>query len=85
MKCPYCGEEMKLGRIYGEGEHAVFWLPEQAEYTRWILTQNRILECGGRMLDTVSKVGFFYMAKPESYWCEHCRIFITRTENRKEM
>ena len=85
MKCPYCGEEMKLGRIYGEGEHAVFWLPEHTDYKKWLLSQKRIKDSGGVMLDSATKVGFFAMAKPESYWCETCRIFITRTEYLKDM
>ena len=85
MKCPYCGQEMKLGRIYGEGEHGVFWLPEKADLGGWILTKKKIDDCGGIMLDTVTKVGFFAMAKPESYWCDNCQIFITRNKYRKDM
>ena len=85
MKCPYCGEEMKLGRIYGEGEHALFWLPEDTAYTQWLLTQKRIEQCGGIMLDTVTRVGFFAMDKPESHWCDPCRVFITRMEYRKDI
>ena len=78
MNCPYCGKEMKLGRLHSVSEHAVFWLPDHTEYKEWILTKERIEEHGGVVLDNVSKIGFLAKAKPESYWCENCNICITK-------
>lgn len=78
MKCPYCGQEMKLGQLRSESDRAVFWFPDHIKYRQWILTKKRIEEYGGVVLDTVSKIGFFATEKAESYWCERCNICITR-------
>ena len=78
MQCPYCGQEMKLGRLHGEGGHAVLWLPDKTEYKQWLLTEKRVEEYGGVVLDTVSKIGFFAKTKPESYWCSSCNLCITK-------
>lgn len=78
MKCPYCGQEMKLGRLRGAGGHAVFWLPDNIIYEQWALTKNRIEAHGGVVLDDVTKIGFVAKARPESYWCNNCDICITK-------
>lgn len=78
MKCPYCGQEMQLGRLQGAGGHAVFWFPDNTDYEQWTLTKNRIEAHGGVVLDDVTKIGFIAKARPESYWCSNCNICITK-------
>lgn len=77
MKCPYCGQEMKLGRLRSASGYGVFWLPEGSEF-EGLLTGKRIEESGGVLLDPVTKIGFFAKEKPESWWCPCCRIFLTK-------
>ena len=79
MKCPYCGKEMELGRLHSSSGRAVFWLPDNTEYKEGLITKKKIEEYGkGVILDTVSKVGFFSKKKPKSYWCNNCKVFITK-------
>ena len=77
MKCPYCGEEMKPGRLCSASGYGVFWLPEGSEY-EGLLTGKKVEEHGGVLLDTVTRIGFFAREKPESCWCPSCRIFLTK-------
>ena len=77
MKCPYCGQEMKPGRLHGgKGNYAVYWLPDTVE--EFLFTKDRIEKNGGVVLDDVTNIGFFSASKPESYWCSNCNIFITK-------
>ena len=79
MKCPYCDQEMKLGRLYGVSGCAVFWLPENTDTTDWwVLSQKKIEESDGVMVDAARKVGMLAKEKPESYFCRDCGIFLTK-------
>lgn len=77
MTCPFCGGDMKIGRICAPSPEAVFWLPLGAKL-RWNLaTETTIGESGGFILGTATKAFFFAKDKLDSYYCSECRCILT--------
>ena len=78
MQCPYCRKEMIVGTIYGAGDRAAYWLPGRSKRDYHLLTRKNIEKRGGMMLDDVSRLGFFAKARPDSHYCNACRMFLTK-------
>lgn len=76
-KCPYCGQKMTCGRIFGVSGRGVYWLPDGAELNAGCLTSNAVEGVGGLVLGTVRKAGFLSKERPATWCCSGCRVMIT--------
>ena len=89
MQCPYCGGLMRPGHLYGEGGRGVYWLPEgrRPKDLGMILSQKKIQEASGIVLDELYPVGFLTKDRPDSYSCEACGVLMTKfkTEIKKSI
>lgn len=80
MTCPFCGEEMVLGRIRPMGLRAPFWLPDdyQAHSMGPFLTTKGVESIGGRVIGKAAKIGFIAYSLPASLLCRKCDFLITK-------
>ena len=43
MNCPYCGKPMEAGRVPGDRQNGMFWLPEKEEvavaFANWVVDE----------------------------------------------
>ena len=76
MKCPYCGEEMEKGTIYGRKDAGLPWYPENEKAPAWI-SESAVAKRNGLLL---GKDGIFPQstlslknAKLETHICRKCR------------
>ena len=76
-RCPYCGGELIAGRIFSDGGHAAWWLPDRAEPGTFV-TEKSIEKRGGFLLGKATKVGLFAAERPVSLHCANCEILITK-------
>lgn len=70
MNCPYCGEELISGFIYGGSygvNHSLKWLPE---------TKKPTLEALELESEIISKNSYFSEPKVKCYKCSSCRKII---------
>ena len=69
MNCPYCGKPMEEGRVPGDRQHGMFWLPENAEiavaFANWVVDEE-----GGIPLADPKFFGFPYL---KTYICRACK------------
>ena len=82
MKCPFCGEEMILGRIQPAGWRIPYWLPDKVvvKDLPFYLTAKRIERAGGRIVGTATNIGIGLVAEElcGSALCETCNLLITQ-------
>ena len=72
MNCPWCGREMQVGEIQGDGRRCVRFYPEGVKYT-----MGDIL-CGiGRLLAVKNKWSVFHLP---AHYCGHCKRMVVETE-----
>ena len=76
MQCPYCGEEMEKGAIYGRRDVGLPWYPEN-ERLPAVISENIVAKRNGLLL---GKGGVFptstlsvKAAELETYICRKCR------------
>jgi len=69
MECPYCGKPMEDGRIPGDRQNGMFWLPENEEisvaFANWVMDEK-----GGIPLADPKFFGFPYL---KAYICRECK------------
>lgn len=80
MVCPYCSREMNVGSIYAPSSYLTYWLPEDTNLSG-ILSEKKITNCGGFTIGKSSKIGFISMRKPDTHFCAHCRILLTKLDD----
>ncbi len=68
---------MTAGRIYSDGGHAAWWLPDSAE-PGVLVTEKSLEKRGGFSLGGATKIGFFATERPVSLYCASCGILITK-------
>ncbi|OZV13758.1 hypothetical protein CIW83_02125 [Tissierella sp. P1] len=71
MKCPYCGEEMKRGFIYGD-RYSLKWIPEEKDkglIFQWFARGIKLSDAS--MNNSV-----------ESFCCKNCKKIIIDVENK---
>lgn len=81
MVCPYCGEEMVLGRIPPIGFRSAFWLPynvRMEDLGLGFLTVNKIEKFGGRIIGIATNYGLLSASLCKSYLCQKCNLLITQ-------
>lgn len=81
MVCPFCGEEMVLGRIPPIGIRSAFWLPDNVrieDLGPGFLTVNKIEKLGGHILGTATNFGLLSTSLNKSYLCQKCNLLITQ-------
>ena len=69
---------MSAGNIYGVSGKAVYWFPQDKKYDGLMLKKSEIENQGGVVLDETVPVGFIAKSRPESFWCKHCKVCITK-------
>lgn len=78
MKCPYCSSDLVSGFVFAPSSHALYWLPNGQELGSSIISPNNIKKAGGLVLGEISKVGFFSTQRPETLYCNKCKVLITK-------
>ena len=72
MKCPYCGNEMRFGRI--KADQLLSWTPD-GEYdrgvTRWSKSPNSVV---------LAKYYGLMAAIVHAYYCEYCKKIVIDLE-----
>lgn len=77
--CPYCGGPLEAGEIRAARGTAPYWLPQNSEISKPILSEKAVREVGGQVLGKASRFGFLQTQSALTGFCKSCNIFITFT------
>ena len=75
--CPYCGRPLEEGRICAARGTVPYWLPQNSEISKPILSGKAVRESGGQVLGKASGFGFLQTESTLTGFCKFCNIFVT--------
>lgn len=74
MQCPFCGDEMEQGFIYGRRDSGLMWLPA-GEKMSFFITEHSIKARNGLLL---GQKPFPEFTKLEFYVCRKCNAGVSK-------
>lgn len=74
MKCPFCGEEMEKGSIYGRRDSGLLWLPCK-EKPPQILTEASVKKRNGLF---IGKKPFPEITRLDFFVCRNCSAGVSK-------